>query len=331
MSKILAVFACCLLLVVAACDRLLSREPDFSRGGTYLLLQVDHNALREERLEALADEMANTLRAASIDYSGRGVLGDAARVQLSDAAVFDGALQALSAMPSAASFQFSEADGFIEARLTEAAVAALLAAAVDESIAVLGRRMDLLPPVEITRAGDDLLRIRMPAGVDVEAVRARATPTAKLTFHLVREVRHDYVAAGLLPPGTMLAPPFPDVGGQAEVVERRPRLSGVMIERASPVSDQFTGEFVLSFQLNAEGARRFCRITTEHTNERFAILLDGRVLTAPRINEPICGGSGQISGNFTAETARDLAAVLNAGALPAPLMVVEEGMIAPQE
>lgn len=330
MSKLLTAFACGLLLAVAGCGQSLTRHPDFSRGGTYLLLQVDRQALLNEALGTAADEMADALRARSIRYAGHGVLGDAARIQLIDNGDRERAMLALAAMPSAALYQFSESGVFLEAHLSDVAMRERVNAAVEESIAVLGRRMDPRQPVEITRAGDDLLRIRMPAGANVDEVRARATPTAKLTFHLVREISPEQAATGALPPGTLVAPPFPGVGNQAEVVERRPRLSGDHLDRATPSNDPQSGAFVLAFQLNPEGARRFCRITTDHAHERFAVLLDGRVLTAPLIIEPICGGSGQISGNFTAESVRDLAAVLSAGALPAPLIVVDEGPIGPQ-
>jgi preprotein translocase subunit SecD len=328
-SKLLKALACGLVLVIAGCDRFLAREPDFSRGGTYLLLRLDADVLRAERLDQTAEQMADALRARSIRFSGRGVLGDAARIQLADRGDLERALLAMAAMPEGESYVFSESEGFIEARFTESAMANLVQTAIEETIAVLSRRMDPEQPVEITNAGGDLLRIRMPAGTNVDVVRARATPTAKLTFHLVREVPPGDAAAGFLPPGMMLAEALAGVGHNAEVVEARPRLSGDMIERASPYNDEYSGAIGLSFQLNAEGARRFCRVTTEHTNERFAILLDSRVITAPMINEPICGGSGQISGNFSAAEASDLAAMLNAGALPAPLIVVEGGVIAP--
>jgi protein-export membrane protein SecD len=118
--------------------------------------------------------------------------------------------------------------------------------------------------------------------------------------------------------------PYPQGNGTPEIVERRPRFTGERLVRANPSTDSQTGEFVLSFQLDSEGSRIFCRITRENTGNRFAILLDNQVLTAPRINEPICGGSGQISGNFTAESANNLAVMLRAGALPAPLTVIDE-------
>ena len=124
----------------------------------------------------------------------------------------------------------------------------------------------------------------------------------------------------------MLVQPYPRIGQTAEVVERRPRFTGERLVRASPSSDPITGEFVLSFQLDTQGTLVFCRLTNEYTGQRFAVLLDNQVLTAPRINEPICAGTGQISGNFTAQSANDLAVILRAGALPAPLIVVEEGI-----
>jgi protein-export membrane protein SecD len=108
------------------------------------------------------------------------------------------------------------------------------------------------------------------------------------------------------------------------VVERRPRLTGENLSRANPSTDPQTNQFVLAFQLDSRGSTIFCRITRDYVNQRFAILLDNQVLTAPRINEPICGGSGQITGNFTPESASELALMLNAGALPTPLTVIEE-------
>jgi protein-export membrane protein SecD len=149
-----------------------------------------------------------------------------------------------------------------------------------------------------------------------------------VTFHMVREISAEEAEVGLLPVGAMLVQPLLD-GTQPEVVTRRPEFTGARLVRANPSTDAQTGEFVLSFQFDQEGARRFCRITTEHTGQRFAILFDNRVMTAPRINEPICAGSGQISGNFTAESASELATIMRAGALPAPFRIVEERAPAP--
>jgi preprotein translocase subunit SecD len=117
---------------------------------------------------------------------------------------------------------------------------------------------------------------------------------------------------------------YPGFGDSIEVVEERVRMTGEHLERVQPSTDAQTGEFVLAFSFDAEGTRLFCRVTRDHVGERFAILLDNRVLTAPRINEPICGGSGQIAGNFTAQSASELAIMLRAGALPVPLLLIDE-------
>ena len=113
--------------------------------------------------------------------------------------------------------------------------------------------------------------------------------------------------------------PYPGIGDRPEVVERRARFTGERLIRANATTDPQTGQFVLSFALDGQGTSTFCRITREPTGTRFAILLDNQVLTAPTINEPICGGTGQISGNFDAHSANELAVMLRAGALPAPL------------
>jgi protein-export membrane protein SecD len=214
--------------------------------------------------------------------------------------------------------------GLIEARLTDAGLRALSRQAAQQSIEVIRRRVDPTGANEINpvREGDDRIVVQAPGVADPEELKQRIGQTALMTFNLVREV--SAADAGHLPPGTILAQPYPGIGGRPEVVDRRPQFTGEHLRNAHPGTDPQTGQFVLNFSLDGTGTRIFCRVSREHTGERFAILLDNQVLTAPRINEPICGGSGQISGNFDAKSASDLAIMLNAGALPAPLTVIEE-------
>jgi protein-export membrane protein SecD len=170
--------------------------------------------------------------------------------------------------------------------------------------------------------------VQAPGVADPQVLKERIGQTALMTFHMVREVSAEEAANGRIPPGTMVVQPYPGIGRNADVVERRPRFTGERLQNARPSTDQ-NGQFVLAFTLDSQGTRLFCRITREHTGERFAILLDNQVLTAPTINEPICGGSGQISGSFSAASANELALMLNAGALPAPLSVIEERTVDP--
>jgi len=310
------------------------------QGGSHLLLEVDVNTLRRQQLDNLADSMATALRDAEprIGYTGRGVVGDAARIRLTDPTQIEAARRALRELATSPTtgneiIEYTEGpEGLIEARMTNARLRELSRQAAQQSIEVIRRRIDPngTSEINIARQGDNRIVVQAPGVTDPEVLKERIGQTAQMTFHMVREVSPEEAAVGRLPPGTMLVQPYPQMGAQPEVVERRPRFTGERLQRASPQTDPQTGQFVMSFQLDSQGTRLFCRITRQYTEQRFAILLDNQVLTAPRINEPICGGSGQITGNFTAQSASELALMLNAGALPAPLSVVEERSVGPE-
>jgi len=200
-----------------------------------------------------------------------------------------------------------------------------LDALIARTIEVLERR--LAPAnVAMTRIEDSQIIMRSSDSTFATAARLAVSTRGLLAFHLVREVSPEDAAFGIVPPGTMLAPPHPSSEAYAEVVERRPRLTSEQLRSASSEISEFTGESLLVFRFNKEGAQQFCAITRNYISQRFAVLIDNQVVTAPRINEPICGGEGQISGNFTPQAVNDLAAMLNAGSLPAPLVIVAEGV-----
>ncbi len=302
------------------------------QGGSHLLLEVDTTAMRHQQLDNLAEQMASTLREATprILYTGRGVSGDAARVTLVDPAQMQAAMRLLHPLtlnPNGGAdpitIRQGAQPGVIEARMTDDGMRALSRQAAQQSIEVIRRRVDPTGANEINpvREGDNRIVVQAPGVSDPQVLKDRIGQTALMTFNLVREGVNPQEG---LPPGTVVAHPYPGVGNQTVVVQRRPEFTGERLVRASPSTDPQTGQFVLAFSLDSQGTRIFCRISREHTGHQFAILLDNQVLTAPTINEPICGGSGQISGNFTAQSASELAIMLNAGALPAPLTVIEE-------
>ncbi|HYD88391.1 MAG TPA: protein translocase subunit SecD [Vitreimonas sp.] len=302
------------------------------QGGSQLLLEIEVATLQRQQLDNIADQMASALREAEIRYTGRGVVGDAARIRLIDPTQMEAAMRVLAPIARSPTggnniLNLTEgAEGLVEARITEVYLRELSRQAAQQSIEVIRRRIDPTGTSEVTivRQGVDRVIVQAPGVTDPQQLKERIGQTALMTFHMVRELDPADAAAGRIPPGAMLVQPYPQSDNPPEVVERRAQFTGERLVRAIASTDAQTGEFVLSFQLDGEGARRFCRITTDNTGERFAILLDNQVLTAPRINEPICGGSGQISGNFTAETANNLAVMLRAGALPAPLTVIDE-------
>ncbi|MEQ1809517.1 MAG: hypothetical protein ABL889_06315 [Terricaulis sp.] len=308
------------LAIVGACDRLQSVFPPPTFDGAILVVEIDKEVTAELQLEAMSEQMAGALRAAMIRYTGRGVRDGTVRIRLIDLADTERALRELAPITGHMDIT-STADGVIEGRLKDGFVDSAAADLALQSIPILERRLGgARVAIEAGEAGRVL--IRTTADAVPESIKRMITQQGLVTFHMVREITAE-AESGLLPAGTMLVQPlFPDV--RPEVVTRRPEFTGERLARANPSTDPQTGEFVLSFQFDAEGARRFCRITSEHTGQRFAILFDNQVMTAPTINEPICGGSGQISGNFTAESANELAIIMRAGALPAPFRIVEE-------
>ncbi|MES1198498.1 MAG: preprotein translocase subunit SecD, partial [Pseudomonadota bacterium] len=310
------------------------------RGGSYLLLEIDSEALRRQELDKVADSMASAMRSATpqIDITGRGVVGDAARMRIINLADVPRAMQALKRINDPVrsggdSLAFTQLpDGSIEARLTDARVRELSRSAAEQAINVVRKRVDPNGNAEtvIVRQGDNRIVVQAPGVDDPEVLKQRIGKTALLTFQMVDDsATPEDLQAGRIPIGAMVAPPYPTIGNESEIVRRRPDLTGEHLQRARPQFDQTRGEWVMAFDLDDFGRRAFCRITTDNTNKRFAILLDNQVLTAPRINEPICGGSGQIEGSFTAQSASELSLMLNAGALPAPLTVIEQQSIGP--
>lgn len=298
-----------------------------SRGGAYLLLDVDATLLGEDRLDPLSERMAEALRTATpaIRYNGRGALNGVARIHLENAADSPRALPLLTQAAGAEFAVTQTADGYIEARLTDSARANILRQAAEQTVTVLERRLNV-PDIMVEHLDNGRISIHAgPRVGDPAQLRALVGMQGLLSFHLVHEMNSEDGAAGRIPHGAVIAPPYPGVGTSSEVVDERPLITGEHIASADPSTDSQTGEIVLSFSFDTIGTRQFCRVTTQHTHERFAVLLDGQVLTAPTINERICGGRGQISGNFTPETARELAQTIVAGAIPAPLVVVAQG------
>ena len=164
----------------------------------------------------------------------------------------------------------------------------------------------------------------MPGEKDPENIKRLLGRTARLTFHLVDlNASVQDAVEGRVPPGSMLLELAERDGASRHyVIKREVELSGENLTDAQPSFQD--NQPVVSFRLDNQGARKFGRITQENVGKPFAIVLDDKVISAPNIREPILGGSGIISGNFTVESANELSVLLRAGALPAPLNVVEE-------
>lgn len=289
------------------------------QGGSHLMLKVDADAVVKERADALIQSVRPELRTAKIGYSRMSVIPGGLRIVLLNPADFEAVRKIVADIDSDLDI-LSSAGGIVEAKFTPAALEKIADQTIGQSIEIVRRRVDESGTKEptIARQGADRIVVQLPGVDDPARIKALIGTTAKLTFHLLEES-----GAG----GRLVLPMNEDPQQKISLV-RRPVISGDMLTSAQYCPDQ-NGGAAVCFRFNGIGTKRFCDVSRANVQRPFAIVLDEKVLSAPVIREPICGGSGQISGNFSVKEANDLALLLRAGALPAPLAVVEERTVGP--
>ncbi len=301
------------------------------RGGSYLLMQVDVPTITRERLEGLTDQIRQGLLGEQLGY--RNLAVDAADRSVSfmprDASERTRDLSVLGGLPMTAPGEFTvgdRPDGSIAVTLSELAMRNRARDAVTQSIEIVRRRIDATGAIdpEITRQGNDRIVVQLPGIGDPERVKKLLGTTAKMTFHLVDE---NTSVNGLPPPGVDILP-MQDDPNQKLGVLHHVDVDGVDLSNAAAGQDQ-SGQWTVDFTFDSAGAREFGDVTRANVGRRLAIVLDRKIISAPVIQSVIAGGKGQITGSFTVQQATDLALLLRAGALPAPLAVIEERSIGP--
>ena len=313
------------------------------RGGSHILLQVDRDSLLEDRLDTVRDDVRSLLRDERIGYTGLSASGTSVQVRIRDAGDIDAAKEALSSLIEPIStgvfgagvineLEFSEPEpGLFRYTLSEEGITYRVVSAVSQSIEVVGRRVNELGTTEpiIQRQGDDRILVQVPGLDDPQRLKDILGQTAKLTFRFVDQTMSAEDALQSRPPAGTEILYSPDDPPVPYVIETRVIVSGENLVDAQATFDSRTNEPVVSFRFDNQGATRFGQATQQNVGRLFAIVLDEQVISAPQIREPILGGTGQISGNFTVQSANDLAVLLRAGALPADLTIVEERTVGP--
>ena len=310
------------------------------QGGSHLLLQVNRESIITERIKSLRRDVRTTLAS----QNGIGNLittgPQSITVELTDPSQKAAAMTAVQKLQNNISstfgvggvpeLAFSETpDGKIVVALTPDGITARMSALVAQSMEVIRNRVDEVGTTEptIQRQGQDRVLVQVPGFEDSTRLKDLISRTARLTFHLVHpSMSAEQAEAQGIPPGYMI---LDSADGRRELISETVELGGESLTNAQPAFDQQTGQSVVSFQFDTRGAITFGDITSRNVGKRFAIVLDDQVITAPVIQQPITGGSGQISGSFTPQSANDLAVLLRAGALPATLDVVEERSVGP--
>ena len=300
------------------------------QGGAYLLLQVDSDALVKERLESALEAVRTSLRDGKIGYHDLNAAGQAVTFILTDPGQAEAARAAVTPILGSAvarEYSLDNDGGRFKLTMTEASIRTAENRAIEQSIEIVRRRIDetgVNEPV-IARQGGNRILVELPGIDDPARIKRLLGQTAKMTFHLLAE---QAVATATAPPGTRLLPSA-EHPGEKMLVRTKVEVDGSHLRDASANADNRTGEWVVHFTFDSVGAKRFAEITRANVGKPFAIVLDGKIISAPVIREPITGGQGQISGRFTAQSANELAVLLRAGALPAPLTVVEERTVGP--
>ncbi len=308
------------------------------QGGSYLLLGVDFDQVTRDRAESLMGDIRAAFRKGHIASDNYKVAGDTVSVRVTDAGQVDaarGLVQGLNPNMTGSvlsvggkQYDLTETAGVFTLRMTDAYKTLTRQQVMDQSIEVVRRRIDELGTREptIERNGDDRILVQVPGLQDPTRLKALVGKTAKMTFQLVDEQADP--SASVPPIGDEILPVLNErnknMPPRKVVVERRVRVSGDRLTDASQGFDPQTGQPVVNFRMDSVGARQFGDVTKEHVGHRFAIVLDKQVITDPVINSVILGGSGFITGSFTSEQANDMAILLRAGALPAPLKPLEE-------
>ncbi|MCA1443612.1 protein translocase subunit SecD [Ensifer sp. IC4062] len=307
------------------------------RGGSHLVLEVDGAGLQKARLNTLLDDTRRVLRGERVSASSARISGNTVTVSIADAADREKVLPKLQELAtpvstigfgaSAPEVEVTANGDVVTLAITEAGIADRMTKAVEQSLEIIRNRVDQVGVAEplIQRIGSNRILVQLPGLQDPTRLRELLGSTAQMSFHMLDQT----VDVTQPPPRGVDILPGANDDTNKYPVESRVAISGERLDDAKVGFDQRTNQPVVDFSFDSLGARQFAEITRENVGRPFAIVLDGKVLTAPVINEPILGGRGQISGNFTAESATVLSALLRSGALPAPLTIIEERSVGP--
>ncbi|TPW29579.1 protein translocase subunit SecDF [Pararhizobium mangrovi] len=314
------------------------------QGGSYILLQVDRQDVIKDRTTAVVEDVRRILRDKNIGYTGLGGKNGDIHVAIRDDSKVDAAKQALQDVTNPTNAGMFSSGGSVREvamsqpqpdtlhlSLTSDGIDYRVRNAVTQSLEVVRRRIDALGTTEpvIQRQGSNRILVQVPGLGNPQRLKNLLNQTAKLTFRMVDTSMPVQQAMQGTPPAGTSVLPSQDDPNQHYLVEKRVLVSGEDLTDAQPGFDQRSNEPIVTFRFDTQGAQSFGRATQQNVGKPFAIVLDNKVISAPVIREPILGGSGQISGNFTPQSANDLAILLRAGALPATLNVVQERTVGP--
>ncbi len=290
------------------------------QGGAHLTLEIQTDQYLMEKTANLENEVRDLLRENAINYADLQINGKEVSFRIKDSNDIESTQKALNNLKNIAKFAN---DGVVfKGEYLPSAINDFNKQALEQSVNIIRRRIDELGNKEafVQPQGNNRLIVQAPGATDPEQLKRTIGKTAKLTFHLVSGNGFSAQKPQYPAVGSMV---LEDSNGKGYYnVDKRVLVAGDDLEDAQPTFQN--NQQAVSFRFNTSGARNFAKATQENSGKNLAIVLDNKVISAPRINEPILGGSGVITGSFTIDEAKELAVLLRAGALVAPIEVIEE-------
>ena len=301
------------------------------QGGSYLLLEVDSQPVVKEKLQNKLIILRKFFKSKKIKYKDLKFNNESIYfyLQENDLKEFEkfflnkesNSINSYYNKYRSYELNYSFENNLIKISYTKFGIIEIKNSTLDQSLEIVRRRIDEAGTKEptIIRRGNDRILIELPGLDDPNRIKNLLGKTANLSFRLVSDEDSEFGSEIL----------FFEDGNNKMNINKRVILSGENLANAKPSFDNRNNETIVSFTLDRVGAKKFARATTKHVGKRLAIILDNKIISAPQIREPILGGNGQISGNFTFQSATDLSLLLRSGALPAPLNIIEERTVGP--
>tara|TARA_Y100000294_G_scaffold56091_1_gene53103 strand:+ start:10248 stop:11801 length:1554 start_codon:yes stop_codon:yes gene_type:complete len=301
------------------------------QGGSYLLLEIDNKPVITQKLQSKLLELKKffkekklILRNFSVDQNS--IIFESNNENVNEIKTIldddESEINPYFQQYKTHQFDFIVDNNFFKLTLSNYGLVLLKNSSLDQAIEIVRRRVDEIGTNEpnILKRGNDRILVELPGLDDPGRIKSLLGKTANLTFQFITQNSEESFGTEKLM--------FEDESEEA-IVSKRIILSGDNLVDAKPTMDTQTNETVVTFSLDRVGAKKFGKATSTGVGKRLAIILDGKIISAPSVREPIVGGSGQISGNFTFQSATDLALLLRSGALPAPLSIIEERTVGP--
>jgi len=339
--RIISVFLFSLLLFYFAISNFIKIDDEFFskkinlgldlQGGSYLLLEIDNKPVITQKLQSKILDLKRFFKDKNLviknfSIKDNTIIFETINEDLNKVKKLldddDSEINPYFLQYKSHQFDFIEENNYFKLTLSRYGLVLLKNSSLDQAIEIVRRRVDEIGTNEpnILKRGNNRILVELPGLDDPGRIKSLLGKTANLTFQFISQNSEESFGSEKL---------FFEDGSEDAIVSKRIILSGDNLVDAKPTMNSQTNETVVSFSLDRVGAKKFGKATSTGVGKRLAIVLDGKIISAPSVQEPIIGGAGQISGNFTFQSATDLALLLRSGALPAPLNIIEERTVGP--